>query len=571
VEANSTPGTNLPQNSNDPAGLPVVAWPLGDKRQPGWGLIQWTPSKKVVDIAAKASVTSPIHELQTQLDLVWWHMTNTSPTGANNMLEGFRQTDLAEAVKYYELKMEGAGTKAYDSRIAAARLALKYSYSGAVGGEVVSASSGCQCTVGTNTTSASTVVLDPGHSGIDKEGEEVDPETGLLIGDSSNDSERKQAWAVAEKVKNILTKSGYRVIMTKKNADDYANLRQRAVVANEANAAIAVSIHTTGGKFGNSSAAWVTPQRVGGFRVNPEGKKTTFEDIVVAQKSQQYSELMRDARVAAGEKGTVLHDINLDGRTNVSPGNLPIVQLFSRVPWVYNETGQSGLDVDVYAKGIAAGVVAAVKPPTTTTQAYRGHSEFTVAGLFSFFSPKASAQEAGLSTAGCGGAVAGSVAQTAINYAWPTYRGRGTKDSVIKKSTYEAAIVAAKKAGKYTGDSCFGGGVDCGAFVTRVMQDSGADPSYGGGGNTLYQERHMREKSALYEQVHPKTTADLSRYQFAIAINDGHTYLYIGKHDGFETLIASASQCMRAPMAGKEMVADPSYNWFVLKNTGGSV
>lgn len=131
----------LPKTSNDPASLQVVKWPLGDTRQPGWGLIQWTPSGKVVDLAKKANATGPIHELQTQLDIVWWHMNNTSPTNKSNMLAGFTQTNIEEAVKYYELNMEGAGVKAYPSRIAKAKIALSdYPTSSTPSGAVVSAS-----------------------------------------------------------------------------------------------------------------------------------------------------------------------------------------------------------------------------------------------------------------------------------------------------------------------------------------------------------------------------------------------------------------------------------------------
>jgi len=113
-------GKDLPAYSKDPASLPVVNyWPSKDKngklfadpnniRQPGWGIIQWTPSGKVVGIAKKAGITAPIYEMGTQLDLVMWHMKNTSPTGYNNMLKGFTQTDLGEAVQYFEKTVEGA-------------------------------------------------------------------------------------------------------------------------------------------------------------------------------------------------------------------------------------------------------------------------------------------------------------------------------------------------------------------------------------------------------------------------------------------------------------------------------
>ena len=76
-------------------------------------------------------------------------------------------------------------------------------------------------------------------------------------------------------------------------------------------------------------------------------------------------------------------------------------------------------------------------------------------------------------------------------YAWSSYiSGRMTK-----KPEYAAATSAAAKRGEYTG-SC--AGVDCGAFVTRVMRDSGADPNYNKyEGNTLLQMRYLRENSGV--------------------------------------------------------------------------
>lgn len=558
----NTQGGYSPDRTQDPAQVSPASG--------GWGLIQWTPAAKVIGIAEKANITGPIYELQTQLDIVWWHMNNSSPTGVQNMLASFTQTDLGGAVEYYERTMEGAGVKAIESRVKAAKVALKYTRSATP--SYTSASSGCQCsTENTNQVGGTgTVVLDPGHSGIDKEGKETDTETGLFIGDSSNPGERKQMWDVAVRVKSVLEGRGYKVIMTKQKEDDYVNLRQRALIANEANAAIAVSIHSTPGTFGGG-ASWVTEQKVGGYRTNQSGQNIKFDNQGVASKSALYADKMVVARRAAGEPGAINHDLSFEKRDGLSPGNLAINQLLSQVPWIYNEAGQTGLKVDAYAKGIAEGIMSSVQPSDTSSpdlQAKGWGGQNIISGLKNFISPKASALETVPTTTGCGaGAASGSVVQTALNYAWPKLRNpdKPGTNATEKRDTYEAAIVAAKKAGKYTGDPCFEGGVDCGAFVTRVMQDSGVDPEYGNGGNTIYQQRHLKENPDMYVQIHPKSTAELSRYSFAIAINSGHTYLYVGKQPNFETTIASASQCRRAPMAGWEVPADPSYAWYVLK------
>lgn len=158
-----------------------------------------------------------------------------------------------------------------------------------------------------------------------------------------------------------------------------------------------------------------------------------------------------------------------------------------------------------------------------------------------------------------GGAVAGSAIETAKNYAWPKYE----KLKKEKKPEYEAAIQKAKSEGGFVGDSCYGGGVDCGAFVTRVMQDSGADPEYNPEKNNTSAQLNYAMNSPKYEKVDP---GDVKPGD--IAIRPGHTYLYIGEVEGFETQVASASQCDHAPMSAYEGVGDPSYSWFRLK--GGS-
>lgn len=541
--------------------------------QGGWGLIQWTPSSKILtpgedgkSLVQKARIEDkPIWQLETQLELVWWHMRETSPLGYNAMVDEFTQTDLMDAVVFYEQKMEGAGVKSYDARYKAAKLALDtYEVSDPT---FVSGSSGCQCNTNVAQGDGKTIVLDPGHSGEDRQGKEKDPATGIYIGDSSNTAERKQVWNVAQKIKTTLESNGYRVLLTKDAEDSYANFVQRAAIANEANAALAVSIHNTPGTFGGAND-WVTPQKVGGHRTNDSGEKTTFTDQIVADKSVEYANHIIKARQAAGQKGAIMHDLNFTGRPGLSPGNLSAVQLFSKVPWVYNEAGQSGFNEDKYAEGIANGIMAAVPPPPLVAQAKPSN---LAAKLMAVLVPKASAQSS--TERGCNGAASGDAVQTALNYAWPDYRD---SPYTVLKSSYRTAVDEAIKKGLYVG----GGikpGIDCGGFVTRVMQDSGVDPMYNndpkiGLRNTIGQAQYLSASSA-YKRLDTKD----ARQPGDIAINDGHTYMYVGNgltgsdENGnpakFETSIASASSSTsgrdwRTPMAGKESPIDPSYTWY---------
>lgn len=159
------------------------------------------------------------------------------------------------------------------------------------------------------------------------------------------------------------------------------------------------------------------------------------------------------------------------------------------------------------------------------------------------------------------GATAGNAVQTAINYAWSDYRAKGTEGALTLKPSYKKAVDTALAKGEYVGGIKYDG-VDCGGFVTLTMKNSGVDPQYGGGGNTDAQLSYL-ETSGKYREIKNPTSADM--VPGAIAIRSGHTYMYVGDNPGFETKIASASLDSRAPMAGKELAADRSYRWFVLK------
>ncbi len=140
----------------------------------GWGLIQWTPGSKIIDIAKKAKITTPIYELGTQLDIVWWHMNNTSPTGVINMLEKYKKVkDEAAATAMYEDLMEGAGKPAIANRIAAAKAALK-KYGGGASSGTISSSGDCtsaggdSSTGGSGTCSVNRPVVGAGNGGGDQ-------------------------------------------------------------------------------------------------------------------------------------------------------------------------------------------------------------------------------------------------------------------------------------------------------------------------------------------------------------------------------------------------------------------
>lgn len=168
-------------------------------------------------------------------------------------------------------------------------------------------------------------------------------------------------------------------------------------------------------------------------------------------------------------------------------------------------------------------------------------------------------------SSGCKAANGDLVAKT-LEYAWPKY-----SDDQAKKPEYETAVTNAKKDGRYTGDPCYGGGVDCGAFVTLLVNDSGFDPGYnydGKGGNTVSQRAWSEANWTSLGNAASINPADLQPGD--VAHLENHTYIFVGKDigggfgagDPAFTGVASASQCLRGPMAGHESLVDPAVTWF---------
>jgi hypothetical protein len=163
-------------------------------------------------------------------------------------------------------------------------------------------------------------------------------------------------------------------------------------------------------------------------------------------------------------------------------------------------------------------------------------------------------------------------------YAWPTYSRpvflKKLGDDTNPKSGYAKANIDAKARGEYVG-GC--DGVDCGAFVMRVMRDSGIDPHYndppkGGypdGGGTIDQWAYMRNHPDLYQHLTNvnDSTGTHNLQPGDIAVNSHHTYLYVGPVPDipgvahFNGNSASASLCERAPMASNAY-GFSSFQWF---------
>ena len=94
---------------------------------------------------------------------------------------------------------------------------------------------------------APVIVVDPGHS---RTITATDPKTGLTVSDYENEPEMDDVFAVAELVRTKLEADGYRVVLTKTSVGQRRSLLQRAQIADDAHAALALSIHDQAGSSG---------------------------------------------------------------------------------------------------------------------------------------------------------------------------------------------------------------------------------------------------------------------------------------------------------------------------------
>jgi N-acetylmuramoyl-L-alanine amidase len=218
------------------------------------------------------------------------------------------------------------------------------------------------------------IVLDPGHSPTVHA---VDPATGLDVSDYENEPEMRDVFAVALLVRARLTAAGYRVVLTKTSADDRVSLGRRAAIANATHAALAVSIHDQAGPNGgigfDRGNNIVYYQAVGDYRQTSAGRKVYFTDGRLAALSRTYGQIFQAQRTRIeGHPVELRSNVGYDlGSRGLAPGDIWLVQLLSRVPWIYNETGgnsaaRSGLspsDQRKYADALVAAVERCIAPP----------------------------------------------------------------------------------------------------------------------------------------------------------------------------------------------------------------
>jgi N-acetylmuramoyl-L-alanine amidase len=211
------------------------------------------------------------------------------------------------------------------------------------------------------------IVVDPGHSPTINA---IDPATGLNVSDYANEPEMRDVFSVAEIVRARLSALGYRVVMTKTSATQRVTLAQRAEIADNVHAALALSIHDQAGSSGgiafDRGNNIVYYQSVGTYRSTAAGKRYYFTNARLAATSKRYGQIFRDDRQKIeGHAVTLLNNTGYNlGSRGLAGGDIWMVQLLSHVPWIYNEAGgnsagRSGLDSadqHAYADALVASV-----------------------------------------------------------------------------------------------------------------------------------------------------------------------------------------------------------------------
>jgi hypothetical protein len=195
-----------------------------------------------------------------------------------------------------------------------------------------------------------------------------------------NTPETKNVFEVAALLKKMLEKQGYIVLMTKQQWNDTVRKRDRVNVANATNAALAVSIHTSGHTFGLDYGG-VYVQRTDGYRVSQAGRRVYFKLPDVAAVCAKFGETFVAERRKIEGKAVKVKVNSFYGRS-LAPGNLAIVQLWSEVPWVYCEAGalNSALDKQLYAESLYNSIVKCV-PVEPAAPPYAPLPRIAVPGL----------------------------------------------------------------------------------------------------------------------------------------------------------------------------------------------
>lgn len=506
-----------------------------------YGLVQWLNGRLDGLKKAAADKGVPVSDLLFQLNYMVQESEGRiakKSYGGGSEWEGLKgERTVEDALFYWYDNNERAG----ESRQVIINTRGKFAQAiyNELNGKTTQTSAPTSTSGGANKT---VVFIDPGHGG--QIPRYTDPQSGLVATENHNMPESADAIEVAKQVETALKQAGYEVVLSHKDPDAMVKFRDRSTAAENAKAAIAVSIHTTDGEINQ-----VWPQRMDTYR-QYGSHKDTFTNQATATKSEQYANIMARTRTAAEGHPVTTDPGNKQQASSFSrpdiesKGNISLVQLWAQdIPWVYNEIARDeGLAITkdrkaAYAKGIADGIKEAVPVGAASNKnACSGASNFN----------------------------GGDLIQTMLAYAWPQYHPAPYTN---KKPEYETAVNKARSEGRYVGGLQYPG-VDCGGFVTTLMVDSGFEPNYNhagkisqGAGTTTTQRAWAESNWNLLKRGSEINPADLRPGD--VAFSPGHTFVYVGSVPNFDSHIASASvEIWRSPMAGHESITASDVTWY---------
>jgi len=217
------------------------------------------------------------------------------------------------------------------------------------------------------------IVIDPGHSGTSIRS--TDRGSGLKDIDYPNYPEIYEMFDISTCVAKGLRADGYTAVLTKAKALDSVGLAARAKIANEGKAALAISVHDDHSQGPDFQATYSQRgiKHGGSYHAmyrGSGGSRTVFSDAAVAAASEKAAAAIARERTKAQGRKVGVRENTYTGRSPLEPGNLAIVQLLAKVPWVYNEAGaktggsttraMSIATEEAYAEGLLVGVEAAV-------------------------------------------------------------------------------------------------------------------------------------------------------------------------------------------------------------------
>jgi|GEM_PF-1069355 len=387
------------------------------------------------------------------------------------------------------------------------------------------------------------ILLGPGHTGTAASRPPTRDLGNPPIADNiyGNDPELQDVWDVSQIVKPILESKGYTVLMTKDSVQGGTYQWNRAQQANNNNVALALEIHTSSpnGSFGNYAQTW--SQIKNGYVTATDGTTKVYSvaSADVIAKSKEYAIKMAKARKDAGETGSVAMTSEAGFYHRSDPDRTTtIVQLWSKVPWIYLEAGaDSSMDhkpsggitdaqKQIYAKGIVDGVLASVPPGSSSDCATPGD-----------------------------GSKGDAIAALAIKLSWDDQTHGWTPRP--EYPTYFDEYCP----------GCVGAGyTECNQFVAVVVRASGADPNYStdGVGNSTYgQVQYAEHHPDLYQKLTSTNTNDLHPGDIMM-LEDHHTWIYVGSMGGGYN-IREASEGGHAPQVGTLSYQGSSVDAFRLK------